>query len=194
MAAPWNITKTNGTAGQYGYLITCWDCHAPAGATGIQTSTVTAHGAAATLRGTVYETTNTLCKTCHLGYTVTTGNHGAGSAINSSTNSGMGTYMANQCQKCHASNDAAARPTKAEDAHGFNRLPWSAGTDAMWPRGATETYRPYAFIRNTQQWVTTSWKPLSGPSVAVGSATCGGTMSSSTCGDNMSTYTPGGAY
>ena len=190
MAVPYGVTKT---AVSDGIVMNCFDCHnAPAPLT---SRTVASHGSTApnAYRGTVYDTTNTLCKVCHAGYTVTTGNHGTGSAFASSTNSGMGTYAANQCQRCHASTNTAVRPVRSEDAHGFNRFA-GTGTDAMWPRGATESYRPFSFFRNTTQWTTTSWKPLSGPGVPAGSATCGGNMSASGCSDSMSSYTPGGAY
>ncbi|MFZ4858146.1 MAG: CxxxxCH/CxxCH domain c-type cytochrome [Desulfuromonadaceae bacterium] len=193
MVAPYGVAKTAGTP-SIGVVMNCFDCH-NAPTTPLLTRTVAAHGSTApnAFRGAVYETTNTLCHVCHTGYTVTTGNHGAGSAINSSTNSGMGTYMAGQCQRCHASTNTAVRPVRGEDAHGFNRFA-GTGTDAMWPIGATETYRPFAFFRNTTQWTTTSWKPLSGTGVPTGTATCGGTMSATNCGDNMIAYTPGGAF
>ncbi|TWJ32523.1 putative CxxxxCH...CXXCH cytochrome family protein [Geobacter argillaceus] len=195
MNAPYGVTKTNGTPSN-GVVINCFDCHnAP---TPLTRRTVTAHGASAAnaFRGTYYTTTATLCHTCHAGYSALSGGmgHGSGSAFYSSVDSGMDTYMSNQCQKCHASTDTAVRPVRAEDAHGFSYFAGS-GTDKMWPRGATETYKMYAFIRNTNQWTgTLTWKPLSGPSVPAGSATCGGNMTSSTCGDSMTAYTPGGAY
>lgn len=190
MAVPYGVTKT---AIADGIVMNCFDCHnAPVPLT---SRTVAAHGSTApnAYRGTVYDTSNTLCKVCHTGYTGTTSHHGTGSAFASNTNSGMTTYLTNQCQRCHASTNTAVRPVRAEDAHGFNRFA-GTGTDAMWPRGAAETYRPYAFMRNTTQWTTTSWKPLSGTGVPAGSATCGGSMSASGCGDNMTTYTPGGTY
>lgn len=190
MAVPYGVTKT---AIADGIVMNCFDCHnAP---TPLTSRTVAAHGSSApnAYRGTVYDTSNTLCKVCHTGYTGTTSHHGTGSAFASNTNSGMTTYLTNQCQRCHASTNTAVRPVRAEDAHGFNRFA-GTGTDAMWPRGAVETYRPYAFMRNTTQWTATSWKPLSGSGVPVGSATCGGSMSASGCGDNMTTYTPGGTY
>lgn len=190
MAVPYGITKT---AVADGIVMNCFDCHnAP---TPLTSRTVAAHGSTApnAYRGTVYDTTNTLCKVCHTGYTGTTSHHGAGSAFASNTNSGMTTYLTGQCQRCHASTNTAVRPVRAEDAHGFNRFA-GTGTDALWPRGTTETYRPYAFMRNTTQWTTTSWKPLSGAGVPAGTATCGGNMTASGCGDNMTTYTPGGTY
>ncbi len=191
MAVPYGVTKS---AVANGIVMNCFDCHnSPAPRT---TRTVAAHGSTApnAYRGTVYDTTNTLCHVCHTGYLVPSGNaHGTGSAFNSSIDSGMNTYLRNQCQRCHASTNTAVRPVRAEDAHGFNRFA-GTGTDAMWPRGTTETYRPYAFMRNATQWTTTSWKPLSGPGVPIGSATCGGSMSASGCGDNMTTYSPGGTF
>lgn len=51
MVAPYGVTKTAGTSTGWGVLLSCWDCHSPAGTTTI-TSTITAHGGPATgLRG-----------------------------------------------------------------------------------------------------------------------------------------------
>jgi hypothetical protein len=73
------------------------------------------------------------------------------------------------------------------------------GTDTMWPVGATNTYKPYGFMRSAGtagMWKTTSWKPLSGPGVPAGTATCGGSAALGTGCSNQSHggYTPGGAY
>jgi predicted CxxxxCH...CXXCH cytochrome family protein len=202
MSAPWNALspdKTAGTTTSWGYLISCWDCHAPAGATGVQTSTVTAHGGAATLRGNIWANPAALCKTCHIAYTSGSA-HGVGSAFNSSVNSGMNTYIQNQCHYCHSSGvTRPTRPQPAQDVHGFDLFAPTAGAgDTMWPAGTANTYKPYAFMRSVGsalggRWTSTSWKPLSGPGVPTGSATCGGSMS--TCsGENMSGYSPGGTY
>jgi predicted CxxxxCH...CXXCH cytochrome family protein len=217
MAAPWNtgVTKTAGTNTGWGHLITCFDCHAPNGATGVQTSTVTAHGSAITsatgttnavqLRGYVWRTgsvsaTNntTLCSVCHALYnTNTTDNHGTGSAFISGTDSGMTNYLRYACYYCHSSNATKpARPIAGEDAHGFNRLRTATATDLLWPIGATETYPPYGFIRASG--FATQSKPLSGPSVPTGSANCSGytgTNGTSSCSrGSMGNYTPGGVY
>jgi hypothetical protein len=198
MNAPWNgIAKTGGNTTSWGYLISCWDCHAPAGATGVQTSTVTAHGAITTLRGNVWTNPSTLCTTCHIANvgSVTNGQHGAGSAFNSGTNSGMQTYINTQCHYCHSSSINAVRPTRAEDVHGVNRLP-GTGTDARWPTGATETSRPYAFIRNTAAPLSLSnHRPLTATGeLTTGSAQCSTSGPASPCSNSMGTYTPGGVY
>jgi hypothetical protein len=208
MQPPWNgLTKTGGNTTSWGQLISCWDCHAPVGATGTQTRTVTAHGVASAnqLRQAywVVNATN-LCTVCHLVVPVTGAsgnNHGTGSAWGSGGNSTPGGIARTSCYRCHGSLDAGkpARPISAQDVHGFNSFSPSMGTDRLWPVGGTDTYRPYAFFRSAGPngvWKTTSHKPLSGPDVPAGSATCGGTASlGSGCGSqNHGTYTPGGMY
>lgn len=189
MSAPYGVTKTAGTNNMPGVVINCWDCHNQPG-TPLTRRTVTAHGAAATLRGNVWTNPVTLCIICHAGYNTSTGsNHGAGSAFNSSTNSGMTKYLQTQCHYCHSSDTTKpARPRPAEDVHGWNSL----ASGANWPSGN----KPYAFMRNSVNWGSSSPKVLSGPGVAAGSATCGGSgkTSSGCTGENMSTYTPGGVY
>jgi hypothetical protein len=202
MVAPWTLAKTTGNNTQYGNLITCWDCHAPAGATGVQTTTVTAHGAVATLRAPIRAGGATaalnLCLVCHAtAYATTSNNHGAGSAFGAGGSSMSATSTFVNCNYCHAWNAAVGgtattnpgRPTRAEDVHGTNDR--TAGTaNSKWTSGAG----PYSFFRNT----LSDWRPAS----AAG-ATFGGTLTSSqclgtagTCNNNMSsrTYTPGGAY
>jgi hypothetical protein len=193
MNAPWNALSPNKTAGtttSWGYLVSCWDCHAPTGATGVQTSTVTAHGGTVTLRGNVWANPNSLCAICHIANVggVTNGQHGTGSAFASGTDGGMQSFINNQCHYCHSSDTTKpARPTPAADVHGWNKLT----TSANWPSGN----QPYAFMRNTVNWGTTSHKVLSGPGVAAGTANCSGTKLSSGCtGENMGSYTPGGVY
>jgi hypothetical protein len=199
--APYNnFTRTPPTKSD-GVVINCFDCHNTP-TTPLTTRTVAAHGNAVTLRGNTHTTnaspyTQTLCNVCHFNYIQTgTTNHTTGSAFGTGGNSSMNTRIPSNCQYCHGSGETQAqvvRPVRGEDVHGFDRFA-GTGTDAMWPRGATETYKTYAFIRNTNQWNTTSWKPLSGTGVPAGTATCGGTMSSGQCSDNMTTYTPGGTY
>jgi hypothetical protein len=204
MLAPYGVVKQRGVTGQPGVVINCFDCHNQPG-TPLTLRTVTAHGSANTLRGTasigntVASATNavTLCIVCHANYdTNTTANHGNGSAMNFAVNSGMTVYFRYGCNYCHSSNPSQVRPFRGEDMHGFDRFAASAGSDAMWPVGATDTYKPYAFMRNTWGWTTTSWKPLSGPNVPPGTATCGGSsINQQGCtGENHSGYTPGGAY
>jgi hypothetical protein len=140
----------------------------------------------------------TFCIVCHAGYdTNTSVNHGTGTAWTSSgADSGMTTYIRYACYYCHSSNPTKpGRPTPGEDVHGFNRLRNATSTDLLWPVGTTETFPPYAFIRGG---FTTQHKPLSGPSVPTGSATCSGysgTNGSSNCNrGSMGNYTPGGVY
>lgn len=204
MAAPWNLAKTNGNNTQYGNLISCWDCHAPVGASGVQTSTVTAHGSDVTLRGvatvtgTPAATTNqvTFCIVCHAGYdTSTSTHHGSGSALASNTNNGMVVYLRYGCNYCHSSDINAARPRRGEDVHGFNRLA-GTGSDARWPTGATETSRPYAFIRNTvTPLFLTNHRPLTAAGeLTSGSASCSSANTTNPCRNGMGSYTPGGVY
>jgi hypothetical protein len=201
MVAPWNLAKTNGNNTQYGNLISCWDCHAPAGASGVQTSTVTAHGAVATLRAAVRGGGTTaaanLCLNCHAtAYAATAINHGAGSAFGAGGASNMNatSYFPN-CHYCHSYNGAVGatvtaagtRPNRGEDVHGFNdRTPGTPGS--VW---GTTNSRPYAFIRNT----LSQWGPLSSATETITSPhTCAGTAG--TCDNNMGgdSYTPGGVY
>lgn len=209
MAAPWNgIAQTIGTNTNWGYLISCWDCHAPSAATGMQTFSVTAHGAPATLRGLIRGGTlgttaaSNLCYACHLAYAGNS-NHGsvAGASAFAVGGSSMGGSM-KSCHYCHGVgigvssvavsgsatlSEALARPLRAEDVHGFeSRLPQVAG--ARW----ASTNRPYAFIRNT----LTGWRPARSPETAANTTgNCVG-IAGRTCDDNMSgrTYSPGGAY
>jgi trimeric autotransporter adhesin len=200
MVAPWNLAKANGNNTQYGNLISCWDCHAPAGASGVQTSTVTAHGAPATLRAPVRAGGNTaaanLCLNCHATvYATTNTNHGSGSAFGSGGDSAMSTTIFSNCHNCHSYNGAVGatvsaagtRPNRAEDVHGFDdRDPVTAGIQ-KWTSGS----RPYAFIRNT----LSSWAPASATGDAItGAHTCSGT--GGTCNNNMNndSYSPGGVY
>jgi hypothetical protein len=196
--APYNnFTRTAGTKSN-GVVINCFDCHnTPTLRT---TRTIVAHGNAVTLRGNIWANPASLCTACHnpnVG-SPTDGRHGTGSALNSGTNSGMQTYITTQCHYCHSSNTATpGRPIRAQDVHGFDAFASTVtGGDTMWPVGATNTYKPYAFFRNRVNWTTTSWKPASGLNVPTGSATCGGTSTASSgcTGENMGTYTPGGAY
>lgn len=189
-----NFTRTAGTKAD-GVVLNCFDCHnTPTPQT---TRTIVAHGNAITLRGNIWANPASLCTACHIPNPgALSGRHGVGSAFNSATNNGMTTYIQTQCHYCHSSNTATpGRPIRAQDVHGFDRFAGS-GTDSTWPIGATNTYKPYAFMRNTVNWTTTSWKPLSGTNVPAGTATCGGNSTSSNgcTGENMGAYTPGGTY
>jgi hypothetical protein len=167
----------------------CWDCHNVSG-TPLTRRTVTAHGNAVTLRGNIWTNPVTLCIICHTGYnTSSSSHHGTGSALASSTNNGMTTYLQTRCHYCHSSDTTKpARPLPGEDSHGYNKL----SNGANWPNGMP----PYAFMRNSVNWGTSSPKVLSGPGVPTGTATCGGSgkVSSGCTGEDHSTYTPGGVY
>jgi len=194
--APYNnFTRTPPTLSN-GVVLNCFDCHNTP--TVLTTRTIVSHGNAVTLRGNIWANPDTLCTICHIPNIsgTTNGQHGAGSAFASGTNSGMQSYINSRCEYCHASSTATpGRPVRAQDVHGFDRFAGS-GTDTMWPVGATNTYKPYAFMRNVTNWTNTSWKPLSGLSVPGGSANCGGAgLSSAGCtGENMTNYSPGGTY
>jgi hypothetical protein len=210
--APWTGAARGATADitSWGYLITCWDCHAPNNATGVQTMTVTAHGGPQTLRQDVWvaSTINNgavgagnLCIVCHKIAASGSQTHLTGSAWQTNGNNTPGSRARDSCFYCHASaRTKPARPLPAQDAHGFDAFAYPMGTDKLWPVGATETYKPYAFMRNVgtgNTWVNAgeAWKPLSGPGVTAGAATCGSssTPSGAGCGQS-STYTPGGMY
>lgn len=198
-----NKAGTNTTS--WGMLITCWDCHAPAGTTtasGTLTTTVTAHGAALTLRSPIRAGGNTasanLCLICHVTtYSTTSGFHPSGSAFGTGSGNMDAATMVN-CYNCHAYTAASGttsatqpRPLRGEDVHGVNER--TAGTANSYWGGSG--IRPVAFIRNSM----TGWRPASvtiTPTLAAGTASCGGT--SGTCNNNMTyggdNYTPGGSY
>lgn len=205
MAAPWNgLTKPITTSNtQWGNLMSCWDCHSGAGATGVQNATVTAHGGPATLRAPIYSigttSTTNLCYVCHgRNYNLSASNHVAPSGFRSSGNSGMGVYMRTQCWYCHSSSTTSpARPRRSEDVHGFNRI-WTTNnyastSDQRWPTGATETSRPFSFIRNTTTPALSNHRPFKSPDTAPGTASCTG-LNTGVCGDPMGSYTIGGSY
>lgn len=198
-----NKTGTNTTS--WGMLITCWDCHAPAGTTtasGTVTGSVTAHGAALTLRAPIRAAGTTaatnLCLNCHaLTYSTTSGFHPTGSAFGTGSGNMDAATMSN-CHNCHSYTAAGGttsatqpRPLRGEDVHGVNER--TAGTANSYWGGSG--IRPVAFIRNSM----TGWRPASvaiTPTLAAGTATCGG--NTGTCNNNMTygteTYTPGGSY
>jgi hypothetical protein len=203
MASPWNTATRGGTVDNtsWGHLITCWDCHAASGASGVQTSTVTAHGGAVTLRAPVYAGGATaalnLCVNCHVSSYASTGtSHGAGSAFSAGNNNMDATTMAS-CAYCHAYTAAsggtavpalASRPLRAENVHGVNdRDPVTAGVQTW----TAATVKPFAFIRNT----LSNWAPATVGGVAPANAsTCSG--SGGTCDNNMgnSSFGLGGTY
>jgi predicted CxxxxCH...CXXCH cytochrome family protein len=207
MNAPWNVnSKVAGTINattSWGQLISCWDCHAQNGVSGVQTISVTAHGGTTTLRQNVWSSSTTstanLCRVCHnVSATINNSMHGAGSAAASASGGGdasrPGGYMVNRCYYCHASaTTRPARPLPGEEAHGFDKLVFTLGTDTMWPVGATNSFKPYGFLRGTAIFGTGGmWKPLTGPGIPAGGALCGG--SGSICGNTSGSYYPGGVY
>lgn len=205
MNPPWNGITKPGTAtptttdtSVYGYLLTCWDCHAENGASGILTRTTT-HGGSLTgtdvvpMRGQTYNTGTTAstnyCFICHAGYT-SANNHAAGSAFSTVNRSSMG-GINNLCINCHSSRNNSgqpARPIGAGDAHGYN----TRATGGAFPNANNG----YAFIRSegfygngyrsdTRRVGTTNYT----------SQCTGYNGSGSICSRNgMGSYTPGGVY
>lgn len=208
MNAPWNISKTNGNSTSWGYIMTCWDCHAPNGATGTLTSTVTAHGSAISatgttnnaveLRGYIWRTgavgsanNTTLCIICHAGYdTQTASNHGTGSAFTSNTNNGMTLYLRYACYYCHSAGPTKpARPIPAADAHGYNTR--SNGTNF-----SAANYG-YAFIRSEGFYGKGYYHSVLKVGATNYTPQCtgfSGTNGSTNCAKSMGNYTPGGVY
>ena len=208
MAAPWNTATRGATVDvtSWGPLISCWDCHAPVGATGVQTVSVTAHGAAATLRGSPTASataapalgTNeaTLCKVCHAGYDNTAnpnGSHGTGSAATGLNRNEKNPFMNFGCNMCHSSgyDTPVARPIRAMDVHGVNTLP--PATVTLSGRWLTDK-RPYAFIRNAtflgnHQPTSIGGTPYTAQCVMAGSG--GGGVCNN---QGAQTYTIGGTY
>jgi predicted CxxxxCH...CXXCH cytochrome family protein len=195
-------TAASSSVTNFGYLLSCWDCHALPADTNL-TQSVTAHGGPATIRGTATvagtpsaSNAVTLCVKCHAGYNTTASTddgHAAGSAFSSNPNQGFGAYTKYGCNICHSSTYklAAVRPIRAEDTHGTNVLPTPPATPtppALSGRWATDP-RPYAFIRNREMLPdhspakigTTTYTPTCNPTS--GSANCQG-----------GNYTVGGTY
>jgi len=190
MKAPYNnFTRTAGTKAN-SVVINCFDCHNTP--TPMTLRTVSAHGNAVTLRGNATAsgssptatTGATLCLACHA--VLANSYHGVGSAIGSSTNSGMTATMSYGCNMCHGAsyNTATVRPVRAQDVHGYPST----------VSGAT-TYKK-AFIRgNTSEGYITAHQPKSITTPAYsGTASCTG-MGGTICGGSRTkTYTPGGVY
>ncbi|MFZ4855044.1 MAG: hypothetical protein ACOYL3_01485 [Desulfuromonadaceae bacterium] len=199
MVAPWNAVAKTATTTTYGPLITCWDCHAPNGSTAATILTSSGiHGGAVNgtdvveLRGNVYvngtTTATNLCIACHV-VTGNTSNHGTGSAITSSTNSGM-TYFANRCFFCHGSygtRAAVTRPMGSGDAHGFN----TRATGAAFPA----VNNGYAFLRNEGWYANAYTQSIRSIGTTTYTPTCGGMGAGGGCSrSSMGGYTPGGVY
>jgi hypothetical protein len=194
MADPYKPTGTRGTSGTMtaGVVMNCFDCHNTP-TTPLTTRTVTAHGNANTIRGTVGVATPTLCAICHLGYTGSTlvGHNSAsgftsGSAF-SSAESRMQTEQQN-CNYCHADVLAPARPARATNVHGTNVLPTGGATKTLrWLAGGTQGV-PVAFIRNTTYLTNHSPKKI-------GTTTYTPQCSMTSCASRAgSPYSLGGTY
>ncbi len=124
--------------------------------------------------------------------------HDLGSAWLTTGNSTPGSRARDACYYCHSSSiTSPVRPIRGQDAHGFDTFALGMGTDKLWPVGATETFRPYAFIRSVGTggvWNNaTGWNPKSAPGFT-GSATCGTGTGSGCNQPGMGPYTPGGIY
>ena len=192
MKAPWNsIQKSWGTfiggRSPFGYLISCWDCHAGTAQTGWMTSTYSAHGGPVGIRGNIFVAGTTtalnLCINCHADRYATTGSqHGAPSAFTLGAGN-MGTATFNNCSYCHAAapsggiwNTLNLRPIRGENAHGvMDRTP--GVPNSVFATGGS---RPYAFIRNS----LTGWRPTRAPGLTTGASTCTG-VNGATCNNNM---------
>jgi len=203
MVAPWrSITKTSGANGQYGYLMTCWDCHNDDPVIGWQSSrSVTAHGNVRTLRKP-YDKVDTaatqLCVVCHntsvywgaythpLNQPLTSWNTTSTSPTGSHP-VGNGEYWG--CVVCHGSArtynspmTSMARAERAGNVHGFNGF-WGT-TRTTWQSGT----RPYSFLRNTvtfnNNW---NWRTTGGPLRMTCGMNCGGSR-------GPYNYGPGGTY
>jgi hypothetical protein len=189
--------------------MTCWDCHALPTDTGTITRTVTAHGAAQTLRGNAVATGTaptsttgvTLCNKCHALYSTcgsatdvcgSTTSHGAGSAFSSNPGRSVkSVFLRYGCNKCHASSytTAVARPIRAIDNHGVNSLPTAGTKTGRWAL-TTALNRPVAFIRNTQLF--SSHQPARIGTTAY-TPTCVH-LNDGTCTSRTETYTVGGRF
>ncbi len=226
MVPPWDlgVTTRSGTvnATSWGPLLSCWDCHALPTDTGTITQTVTAHGGTATLRGTVTVpntavlpalSTNqvTLCNKCHLYYDTcgsavdacgTLRAHGANSALSSSTNSGMRTYLQFGCNICHSSGwtTAVVRPVRAQDTHGVNALPagglaktgrWSGASGGT---PALIDVKPYAFIRDTSILTNQTPKVIGGTTFTNPTCTMSGNAGPQSCNQGAQNYSVGGTF
>jgi predicted CxxxxCH...CXXCH cytochrome family protein len=198
MKAPWNGTLTPAKPGAgsttvYGFLISCWDCHADVD-TGTITDSVTAHGNGTTIRANVGIAHPNLCTKCHADtYGTTSGQHGTGSALTTGNgNIGSNIYT---CQNCHSAGSAYnIRPWRGVDAHGFNvfaqvrsNTAGAAAGAATWTSGA----KPWAFIRTNN---LSGWRPARGTGLTDATTGTCGPNGVSPCSNSHGTYTPGGYY
>ncbi|UCG78621.1 MAG: hypothetical protein JSV21_01940, partial [Nitrospirota bacterium] len=205
MLAPFNqATKTAGTTNQWGDLMSCWDCHADPGDSGTINYTVTAHGAADTLRGTATVTGTpsaanavTLCVICHdmVGTNNPVG-HGPNSAATNLDRSEKNPYLSYGCNMCHSRSysPVTTRPTRAEDAHGTDVVPDSTNGNVKSGRWATgPDLGPVSFIRNSNQFDVHA--PASIGANNYTPICMGGSNGDGTCTrSGTETYTVGGTY
>jgi len=214
MSAPWNYpAKTADTITQWGYLMTCWDCHDSSSAPrtiGGATASSTAHGGAVTLRAAYNSTSGAatpLCVVCHMTSAYwTTWTHTANLGVSAlNTDSPANCWVAGGdhdfatgrtyygCTQCHGTSAFSAsvpgRPINAINAHGFNTL--ADGVTTTWPimAPATVAARPWNFLRYSNN--VDSWRPR-----MTGALTNGACDGTNMCGRGESalTYTPGGRF
>jgi predicted CxxxxCH...CXXCH cytochrome family protein len=198
MEIPWNTTTHK--------LITCFDCHAGSNATGVQASTVVAHGGGVTLRkpyDKVAGAATQLCVVCHKStvyWTTTAHKLATGfSAFNATNNDatfansgyhGAGSTYNSGCTVCHGTGlySAAlpARPAGAENAHGFDTTGTGASTWSASSLAGGQATRPYAFMRNTDDFGF--WN------IGTGTGTAKGLCENMCGGSRDYTYGPTGTY
>jgi hypothetical protein len=205
MVAPWNGVAKTATTTTYGPLISCWDCHAAPGTASTVTLTNSGiHGGAVSgsvvpLRGSVYvngtTTATNLCLYCHV-VSGGTSNHGTGSAITSSTSSGM-TYFQNRCYFCHASDVVRTRPYGAGDAHGYSTRGGAYSGGAAFPAASNG----YAFVRSEGWYGGSGTQVVRQVGATTYTSTCGGRQNAAGTGGSgacsrgsMGNYSPGGVY
>ncbi|MFA4835455.1 MAG: CxxxxCH/CxxCH domain-containing protein [Dehalococcoidia bacterium] len=214
MVAPWGVVKTPGTLQTNGLLISCWDCH-PAlntahGGTLTLRAVYPAYAASATSTTTVNNSTGTLCSLCHQDAVYTTGASAGNSAFGDTAQGaqihGNSGRMPWTCNHCHGSSWAdPGRPTRAQDAHGFNSFTagGSAAGGATWLNGT----KPYAFQRNDKAKGTgtdgrwENWRPRKDGATTNATWGCAWTVASGggACGRSDHTtaymsYLPGGVF
>jgi hypothetical protein len=210
MKAPWNGALSpakpgSGSTTVYGFLISCWDCHANTtdawGNGTVQQSTVIAHGNSTILRTpdaytAASSTVNNLCTLCHGGtsnyYATGTSGHGGNSAA-AATDGNIGSRH-QTCANCHSSFNNS-RPWRGVDAHGFNAMA-QLRTDTTTPASnatwASSGAKPWAFIRTANLG---NWRPARGAGLTdATNGTCGIASPAGSCNNSHGNYTPGGYY
>jgi predicted CxxxxCH...CXXCH cytochrome family protein len=224
MVAPWDTKAAGSGSPVDGPVISCWDCHEALN---------TAHGGAVTLRapwmtyassatdtGTNNYEPGTLCFLCH--QTEVYGAGGGGidglSAFDALDTGDIPNFDKAQhgndgrmpwtCVHCHGSSWAdPGRPTRAEDAHGFNTFKAggvAGGGATSWPNSGS---RPYAFLRMDKprgtgtegQWK--AWRPKEDGATSNPDWGCNwqnadglGACNRSEHETNFMSYGPGGIY